>query len=33
MIVNYKLILLFLNEKKKYVCCLQLDYVNSSLAL
>lgn len=33
MIVNYKLILLFFNEKKNYVCCLQLDYVNSSLTL
>ena len=32
-IVNYKLILLFFNEKKNYVCCLQLDYVNSSLTL
>ena len=33
MIVNYKLILLFFNEKKNYVCCLQLDYVNSSFTL
>ena len=33
MIVNYKLILLFFNEKKNYVRCLQLDYVNSLLTL
>ena len=32
MIVNYKLILLFFNEKKN-VCCLQLHCVNSSLTL